>query len=141
MHGSCSANGATPESAAIKGDHFVGDYYVLFEKKYREQVDELVAGGSTPEEARDNAPLMLAARDMLLKWEAGDEETVALWHMMNSWVYEGFDVTYKALGVEFDKIYYESETYKTGKELVLRALEGGPPDQEGRRLGVDRPHC
>ncbi len=119
------ADEATPASAGMKGDHFVGDYYVLFEKKYREQVDALVAGGSSPEEARDNAPLMIAARRMLLKWEAGDEETVTLWSRMNSWVYEGFDVTYKALGVEFDKIYYESETYKTGKELVLRALGEG----------------
>jgi len=119
------ANGATPASTGMKGDHFVGDYYVLFEKNYREQSEALVAAGSTPEEARDNAPLMLAARQMLLKWEAGDEETVKLWNMMNSWVYEGFDVTYKALGVEFDKIYYESETYKTGKELVLRSLAEG----------------
>jgi arginyl-tRNA synthetase len=119
------ANGVTPVSAGMKGDHFVGDYYVLFEKNYREQTESLVAAGSTPEEARDNAPLMLAARQMLLKWEAGDEETVRLWNMMNSWVYEGFDATYKALGVEFDKIYYESETYKTGKELVLRSLAEG----------------
>jgi arginyl-tRNA synthetase len=119
------ANGATPASTGMKGDHFVGDYYVLFEKNYREQTETLVAAGSTAEEARDNAPLMLAARQMLLKWEAGDEETVRLWNMMNSWVYEGFDATYKALGVEFDKIYYESETYKTGKELVLRSLAEG----------------
>lgn len=119
------ANGATPASTGMKGDHFVGDYYVLFEKNYREQSEALVAAGSTPEEARDNAPLMLATRQMLLKWEAGDEETVKLWNMMNSWVYEGFDVTYKALGVEFDKIYFESDTYKTGKELVLRSLAEG----------------
>lgn len=117
--------GATPESAGKKGDHFVGDYYVLFDRKHREQAAELEAGGATPEEARDNAPLMLAARDMLIRWEAGDAETVKLWHMMNSWVYEGFDVTYKALGVEFDKIYYESDTYKLGKEIVLRALNDG----------------
>ncbi len=119
------ANRATPASTGMKGDHFVGDYYVLFERNYREQSEALVAAGSTPEEARDNAPLMLAAHQMLLKWEAGDEETVKLWNMMNSWVYEGFDVTYKALGVEFDKIYYESDTYKTGKELVLRSLAEG----------------
>ncbi|MFZ0473292.1 MAG: arginine--tRNA ligase, partial [Bacteroidales bacterium] len=119
------AGEATPASAGMKGDHFVGDYYVLFEKKYKEEVDALVAAGSTPDEARDNAPLMVAARRMLLKWEAGDEETVTLWNRMNSWVYEGFEVTYKALGVEFDKIYYESETYKTGRELVLRSLEAG----------------
>jgi arginyl-tRNA synthetase len=118
-------NGQKPEDTGMKGDHFVGDFYVLFEKKYREQIEGLVADGSTPEEARENAPLMLEARRMLLKWEAGDEETVSLWHMMNNWVYAGFDVTYKALGVEFDKIYYESETYKTGRELVLRSLEEG----------------
>ncbi|MRR20760.1 arginine--tRNA ligase, partial [bacterium] len=118
-------NGLKPADAGKKGDHFVGDFYVLFETKYREQIAELVAAGSTPEEARENAPLMLEARRMLLKWEAGDEQTVSLWHMMNGWVYEGFDVTYKALGVEFDKIYYESDTYKTGKELVLNSLAEG----------------
>ncbi|MFN2313556.1 MAG: arginine--tRNA ligase [Bacteroidales bacterium] len=118
-------NGRRPEDEDIKGDHFVGDFYVMFEKKYREQTEELVAAGSTPEEAHENAPLMQEARRMLLKWEAGDTETVSLWHMMNNWVYEGFDVTYKALGVEFDKIYYESDTYKTGKKLVLRSLEEG----------------
>ena len=118
-------NGLTPADTGKKGDHFVGDFYVLFEKKYREQIEELVAAGSTPEAARENAPLMLEARRMLLKWEAGDEQTVSLWHMMNNWVYEGFDVTYKALGVEFDKIYYESETYKTGREIVLSSLEEG----------------
>lgn len=118
-------NGQKPEDAGKKGDHFVGDFYVMFEKKYREQAEELVSAGSTPEEARENAPLMLQARRMLLKWEAGDEQTVSLWHMMNGWVYEGFDVTYKSLGVEFDKIYYESDTYKTGRELVLSSLEEG----------------
>lgn len=118
-------NGRKPSDEGIKGDHFVGDFYVMFEKKYREQIEALVAAGSTPEEARENAPLMQEARSMLLKWEEGDRETLGLWHMMNQWVYEGFDVTYKALGVEFDKIYYESETYKTGKELVLRSLEEG----------------
>lgn len=119
------ANGETPASTGMKGDHFVGDYYVLFEKKYREETEMLIASGLSPDQARENAPLMQAARRMLLKWEAGDEETVKLWQMMNSWVYEGFDVTYKALGVEFDKIYYESETYKTGKELVLKSLNEG----------------
>jgi len=117
--------GRTPSSEGVKGDHFVGDYYVLFEKKLREQAEELTAGGATPEEARENAPLMQEARRLLLKWEAGDPETVNLWQMMNSWVYEGFDVTYKALGVEFDRIYYESDTYKVGKEIVLRSLSEG----------------
>lgn len=118
-------NGRIPASEGIKGDHFVGDFYVLFEKKLKEQASELVEAGATPEEARENAPLMQEARRLLLKWEAGDPETVKLWQMMNSWVYEGFDVTYKALGVEFDRIYYESETYKVGKEIVLRSLEEG----------------
>ena len=118
-------NGETPDSRGKKGDHLVGDYYVLFEKKYREQVEEMTASGTSQEEAREKAPLMLEARRMLLKWEKGDPETVSLWHMMNSWVYDGFDVTYKALGVEFDKIYYESDTYKIGKELVMHSLEKG----------------
>ncbi|MDX9729321.1 MAG: arginine--tRNA ligase, partial [Bacteroidales bacterium] len=118
-------NGRTPASEGMKGDHFVGDYYVLFEKKLREQIEPLVAAGSTPEEARENAPLMLEARQLLLKWEAGDPDTVQLWQMMNSWVYEGFDVTYRALGVEFDRIYYESDTYKIGKKIVLRSLSEG----------------
>ncbi len=118
-------NGKTPETTGKKGDHFVGDYYVLFEQKLREQSEQLAAGGMTPEEARENAPLMKQARELLLKWEAGDAETVGLWREMNSWVYEGFDITYKALGVEFDKIYYESDTYKIGKELVIKSLEQG----------------
>ncbi len=117
--------GRTPASEGMKGDHFVGDYYVLFEKKLKEQAADLIAAGNSPEEARENAPLMQEARRLLLKWEAGDPETVQLWQMMNSWVYEGFDVTYRALGVEFDKIYYESDTYKTGREIVLRSLEQG----------------
>ena len=118
-------NGRTPGTEGMKGDHFVGEYYVLFEKKLKEQAAELVATGSTPEEARENSPLMQEARRLLLKWEAGDPDTVQLWQMMNSWVYEGFDVTYRALGVEFDRIYYESDTYKVGKEIVLRSLEEG----------------
>jgi arginyl-tRNA synthetase len=118
-------NGETPETTGKKGDHLVGDYYVLFEQKLREQSEQLAAGGMTPEEARENAPLMKLARELLLKWEAGDADTVELWREMNSWVYEGFDATYKALGVEFDKIYYESDTYKIGKELVIKSLEKG----------------
>lgn len=118
-------NGETPADTGMKGDHLVGDYYVLFDKKYKEEVAKLEAEGASPDYARENAPLMLAARDMLIKWENGDKETLDLWHMMNSWVYAGFDVTYKALGVEFDCIYYESDTYKTGKELVLKALDSG----------------
>ncbi|MDX9773541.1 MAG: arginine--tRNA ligase [Bacteroidales bacterium] len=117
--------GATPASTGKKGDHFVGDFYVLFEKNLKAEIEELVTSGSTPDEARDKAPLMKEARRMLLKWEAGDPETVSMWQMMNAWVYEGFDVTYRALGVVFDKIYYESDTYKVGKEIVLRSLEEG----------------
>jgi arginyl-tRNA synthetase len=118
-------NGETPATTGKKGDHLVGDYYVLFEQKLREQSEQLAAGGMTPEEARENAPLMKLARELLLKWEAGDADTVELWREMNSWVYEGFEITYKALGVEFDKIYYESDTYKIGKELVIKSLEKG----------------
>jgi arginyl-tRNA synthetase len=117
--------GRTPLSEGIKGDHFVGEFYVLFEKKLREQAEALTASGLSPEQARENAPLMQEARQLLLRWEAGDPDTVNLWQMMNSWVYEGFDVTYRALGVEFDRIYYESDTYKVGKEIVLRSLAEG----------------
>jgi len=115
--------GETPESTGKKGDHLVGDYYVMFDKVYKQQIAGLTEKGMSNDEASERAPLMLEARDMLLKWEAGDHETIELWKMMNSWVYAGFDVTYKALGVEFDQIYYESETFKKGKELVLEALK------------------
>jgi arginyl-tRNA synthetase len=114
--------GQTPESANLKGDHLVGDYYVMFDKEYKRQVAELKSAGQSDNEASENAPLMQAAREMLLKWEAGDNEVLELWHRMNAWVYAGFDITYRELGVEFDKIYYESETYKKGKELVIEAL-------------------
>jgi len=113
----------TPESSGMKGDHLVGKYYVLFEKEYKSQIENLVKQGVSENEAKNNAPLMKEAREMLLKWEAGDKEVVDLWKMMNSWVYAGFDETYRKLGVDFDRIYYESETYKLGKELVLSALQ------------------
>jgi arginyl-tRNA synthetase len=116
-------NGETPASSGLKGDHLVGKYYVLFEKLYKFQAEELMAKGVEPGEAKNNAPLIKEAREMLIKWESGDRETMDLWHMMNSWVYEGFDKTYKALGVDFDKIYYESDTYKIGREIVLSSLE------------------
>jgi arginyl-tRNA synthetase len=115
-------NGETPESAGMKGDHLVGKYYVIFEKELKLQTSELMLTGTGEEEARNSAPLMKEAREMLLKWEAGDKEVIDLWKMMNTWVYKGFDETYKKLGVDFDKIYYESETYKIGKDLVLSAL-------------------
>lgn len=115
-------NGETPSATGIKGDHLVGKYYVRFEKEYRQQIEDLVAGGMNEEIARNSAPMMIEAREMLLKWENGDEEVVSLWKMMNSWVYKGFDETYEKLGVDFDKIYYESETYKDGRDIVLKGL-------------------
>ena len=116
-------NGETPESSEMKGDHLVGKYYVVFDKNYKAEIAELVAQGKTKEEAEAQAPLMLEARDMLRKWEAGDAEVVSLWETMNQWVYDGFDVTYKKLGVDFDKIYYESSTYIDGRDVVLQGLK------------------
>lgn len=118
-------NGETPESSGKKGDHLVGDYYVRFDKEYKKQIAELVNQGSTEDEAKKNAPIIIEAQEMLRLWEAGDENVVALWKTMNAWVYQGFDVTYKKLGVDFDKIYYESETYLLGKSLVMEGLEKG----------------
>lgn len=115
-------NNETPESSGIKGDHLVGKYYVRFEQEYRLQMDELISNGIGETEARNSAPLIREARELLLKWESGDPETVELWKMMNSWVYAGFDETYRMLGVDFDRIYYESETYLSGKEIVLKGL-------------------
>jgi arginyl-tRNA synthetase len=115
-------NGETPESSGLKGDHLVGKYYVLFEKHYRAEIEKLVAEGMSEADAKNAAPLMKETREMLLKWEAGDKEVFDLWKTMNSWVYTGFDETYRKLGVDFDKIYYESDTYKIGKEIVLQAL-------------------
>jgi arginyl-tRNA synthetase len=116
-------NGETPLSSGMKGDHFVGKYYVLFEKEYKTQVEKLIQDGVPEAEAKNSALLMREIREMLLMWESGDKEVIDLWKMMNSWVYAGFDETYKKLGVDFDRIYYESDTYKIGKELVLSALE------------------
>lgn len=118
-------NGETPKSSGLKGDHLVGKYYVIFDKEYKKQIDELKAEGQTEEEARKNAPLIKEAQLMLRKWEAGDEEVISLWKMMNNWVYEGFDVTYKKLGVSFDKYYYESGTYLLGKDIIEEGLEKG----------------
>jgi arginyl-tRNA synthetase len=118
-------NGETPESTGKKGDHLVGDYYVKFDQEYKKELAEKEAAGLTLKEAEEKSQLMAEAREMLRKWEAGDLETVALWEKMNTWVYAGFDETYKALGVDFDKIYYESETYLEGKEKVLEGLEKG----------------
>ena len=117
--------GATPESVGKKGDHLIGDYYVAFDKHYKAELAELMEKGMSKEEAEVASPLMAEAREMLVKWEAGDKEVRALWEKMNNWVYEGFDETYKRLGVDFDKIYYESDTYLVGKETVLKGLEKG----------------
>ncbi|MBO5216940.1 MAG: arginine--tRNA ligase [Alistipes sp.] len=117
--------GETPASSGMKGDHLVGKYYVEFDKHYKAEVKELVAGGMSEEEAKKQAPIMLKAQEMLRKWEAKDEEVYSLWQTMNGWVYEGFDVTYKALGVDFDKVYYESQTYLLGKSLVQDGLDKG----------------
>jgi arginyl-tRNA synthetase len=115
--------GETPASSGIKGDHLVGKYYVLFEKEYKKQSEDLIHKGMEENEARNSAPVMKEAREMLLKWESGDKEVMDLWKMMNSWVYAGFDETYRTMGVDFDKIYYESDTYKIGKDIVLSALD------------------
>lgn len=117
--------GATPESTGKKGDHLIGDFYVLFDKHYKEELNALQAEGKSKEEAEAASTLMAEARELLRKWEEGDTATVDLWKRMNSWVYEGFDATYKRMGVDFDKIYYESETYLNGKDEVLRGLEAG----------------
>jgi len=117
--------GQTPESTGKKGDHLVGEFYVKFDQEYRREVAELMEVGMAKEEAETKAPSLVEARELLLKWEAKDEKAVDLWETMNGWVYEGFDVTYKNLGVDFDKIYYESDTYIVGKEEVLRGLDQG----------------
>ena len=117
--------GETPESSGKKGDHLVGDYYVAFDKHYKAEVAELMEKGMSKEEAEAASPLMNEAREMLVKWEAGDPEVRALWQMMNNWVYTGFDETYRKMGVGFDKIYYESNTYLEGKEKVMEGLEKG----------------
>ena len=110
--------GETPESSNTKGDHLVGKYYVEFDKQYKIEVANLVEAGKTKEEAEKSAPLMLKVQEMLRQWEAGNQQVKKLWETMNTWVYQGFDITYKTLGVDFDKIYYESETYLIGKQKV-----------------------
>ncbi len=117
--------GVTPESAGKKGDHLIGDFYVLFDKHFKEEVKQLQAQGMSEDEAKEASPLMKEAREMLVKWEQNDPEVRKLWETMNSWVYAGFDETYRKMGVDFDKIYYESQTYLEGKELVLKGLEEG----------------
>ncbi len=116
-------NGLTPQTSGKKGDHLVGEFYVKFDQHYKNEINTLINSGLSKEDAEKKSSLMAQAREMLLKWEAGDKKVVQLWEMMNSWVYEGFAETYKALGVDFDKIYYESQTYSTGREMVLEGLK------------------
>ena len=118
-------NGETPESSGLKGDHLVGKYYVIFDKEYKKQIEALITVGQTEDEAKKNAPVIKEAQEMLLKWEAGDQEVIKLWSMMNGWVYAGFDVTYKKLGVDFKKYYYESDTYLLGKDTIQEGLDKG----------------
>ncbi|TDY11727.1 arginine--tRNA ligase [Meridianimaribacter flavus] len=118
-------NDETPESTGLKGDKLVGNYYVKFDREYKNEIQQLVEEGKTEEDAKKQAPILVEAQQMLQKWESGDPETVALWEKMNGWVYEGFDVTYKNLGVDFDKLYYESQTYLLGKEFVAEGLKTG----------------
>jgi arginyl-tRNA synthetase len=118
-------NGETPESTGLKGDKLVGNYYVAFDKAYKEQIAQLISEGKTEDEAKKQAPIILEAQEMLLKWEAGDAEVISLWKTMNQWVYDGFATTYKNLGVNFDSYYYESNTYLLGKDVVQIGLEKG----------------
>lgn len=118
-------NEETPESTGLKGDKLVGNYYVKFDKAYKDEINDLIAQGQSEEEAKKNAPILLEAQEMLRKWEAGDKEVVALWKKMNGWVYTGFEVTYKNIGVDFDKYYYESDTYLLGKEFIVEGLKSG----------------
>ena len=118
-------DGETPESSGLKGDHLVGKYYVMFDQQYKKEVAELIKKGADSKIAEEKAPILLKAKEMLLKWEAKDEEIIDLWKKMNSWVYDGFEATYKRLGVDFDKNYYESETYLLGKEVVENGLDSG----------------
>lgn len=118
-------NGETPDSTGLKGDKLVGNYYVKFDQEYKKEIEALIASGSTEEEAKKSAPMLLEAQQMLQKWEAGNEEVVSLWTLMNGWVYKGFAESYKNLGVDFDALYYESNTYLLGKELVAEGLNSG----------------
>ena len=118
-------NGETPESAGLKGDKLVGNYYVKFDQEYKKEIQDLISKGSSEDDAKKRAPILVEAQNMLLKWEAGDEDVVALWKKMNGWVYKGFDESYKNLGVDFDTLYYESNTYLLGKEFVAEGLKSG----------------
>jgi arginyl-tRNA synthetase len=119
------ANGATPQSTNVKGDHFVGEYYVKFNDEYKRQVEDLISGGMKKEEAEKEAPIMKGTQQMLLDWEAGKPDVIELWKKMNGWVYGGFDITYKRIGADFHKMYYESNTYLLGKEFIEEGLKQG----------------
>ena len=123
-------NGETPESSGLKGDKLVGKYYVLFDKHYKAEIAKLMESGTTEEQAEKDAPIMLEAREMLQQWEAGDEAVTQLWSTMNGWVYKGFDVTYERLGVDFDKLYYESNTYLIGRDMVMDGVKKGVFEQQ-----------
>ncbi|MBC2846651.1 arginine--tRNA ligase [Winogradskyella flava] len=123
-------NGETPKSTELKGDKLVGNYYVEFDKAYKKEITELVSQGQSEEEAKKNTPILLEAQEMLRQWEAGDKDVVALWEKMNGWVYDGFEETYKAIGVDFDKYYYESQTYLLGKEFIAEGLKTGVFEQD-----------
>ena len=116
-------NGETPQSSSVKGDKLVGNYYVLFDKEYRSQVSRLIDEGNSEDYSKNNAPILIEAKEMLVKWEAGEKEIVDLWKLMNNWVYKGFNQTYKDLGVDFDNYYYESDTYLLGKEFINEGLK------------------
>jgi arginyl-tRNA synthetase len=123
-------NGETPESSGLKGDKLVGKYYVLFDKHYKAEIAKLMESGATEEQAEKDAPIMLEAREMLQQWEAGDAAVMKLWSTMNGWVYKGFDVTYRRLGVDFDKLYYESNTYLIGRDMVMDGVKKGVFEQQ-----------
>jgi len=118
-------NGETPKSSGMKGDFLVGKYYIKFDQEYKKEISKLISQGENKEKAEQSAPLILQAREMLKKWEKGDKKVISLWQKMNNWVYDGFDITYNKLGVDFDKIYYESDTYKLGKAIIMDGLKNG----------------
>jgi arginyl-tRNA synthetase len=133
-------NGETPQSSGKKGDHLVGDYYVAFDKHYKAEVEELMKKGMSEDEAKAEAPLIKEAHSLLVRWEAGDPEVRALWKKMNEWVYAGFDETYRRMGISFDKIYYESNTYLEGKKKGARRIGQRTLLPQGRRFCLGRPH-
>ncbi len=133
-------NGQTPESTGLKGDKLVGNYYVEFNNAYKAEIDKMIANGTEVKVAEKEAPVLLEAQQMLLKWEAGDQEVVSLWKKMNGWVYEGFDETYENLGVDFDKLYYESDTYLLGKDVRTGRFGQWRFLSKRRWKCLDRPH-